>query len=142
MEKLCSFCKRPVDSDTAAVLTVGGYGNVRYICDECDSALSDATSSKDTAVIYAAMDKIGKCLYRHGIDDDLTLDTVDALMTKAKKRAEMIDDGSYDFSRDESDDGEGYDEIPEELRETEEDKELDRKEAEEKKKKVKRKGSF
>jgi hypothetical protein len=62
-----------------------------------------------------------------------------ALLLKAAKRAAAIKDGEYDFALDEvaeqetaegEEATEGFDEIPEELLESEEDAELDRRDAE------------
>jgi hypothetical protein len=56
------------------------------------------------------------------------------MMADAANRAKAIKEGSYDFSLDEAAAEEGFDEIPEELRESEEDIELDRIEEENNKK--------
>ena len=136
MEKLCSICKNTVDSETAAVLTVGGYGNAKYICDECASLLDTATTAREFDAVKAAMDSIGEKMARSNVDDDLVIATVGELFIGAKKRAKAIKDGTYDFSLEEtkideeqgSDDEQKSDEefdIPDELRETEEDKALD-----------------
>ena len=62
--------------------------------------------------------------------------TVNSVMKAAAERANLIKEGKYDFSLDEEPDEEeeGFDEIPEELLETEEDKELDRQDEEKLKK--------
>ena len=145
MQKLCCICNKIVDSDTAPILTVGGYGNAKYLCEECSSDLDTATSARDFNTIKSAMDSIGDKMRKNNIEDELVIATVGELFVGAKKRANAIKDGTYDFSADEagevvSDDGsstpeEGIEsleefDIPEELRETEEDKQLD---AEEKK---------
>lgn len=136
MEKLCSICKKTVDSETSAVLTVGGYGNAKYICDDCACLLDTATTAREFDAVKSAMDSIGEKMAKNNVDDDLVIATVGELFIEAKERAKAIKDGTYDFSLDEvqSDEEQGSDEeqkpseefdIPDELRETEEDKELD-----------------
>lgn len=134
MEKLCSVCNKKVDSETAAILTIGGYGNPKYICEECDGDFAEATGAKDLEAIKSAMDRIGKKMSLADPNDKLVLKTVEDIMTEASSRAKKIQEGTYDFSAEEKDSSKEEQEIPEELRETEEDKELDRKEAERNKK--------
>ena len=147
MQKLCCICNKIVDSDTAPILTVGGYGNAKYLCEECATDLDTATSARDFDTIKSAMDSIGEKMGKNNIDDELVIATVGELFIDAKKRAKAIEAGEYDFSREDADEvtdteisedtetdaeecGEESEEfdIPEELRETEEDRELDAKE--------------
>ncbi len=134
MEKLCSVCNKKVDSETAAILTIGGYGNPKYICEECDGDFAEATGAKDLEAIKSAMDRIGKKMSLSDPNDKLVLKTVEDIMAEASARAKKIQEGTYDFSAEEAEESKEEQEIPEELRETEEDKELDRKEAERNKK--------
>jgi hypothetical protein len=134
MEKLCSVCNKKVDSETAAILTIGGYGNPKYICEECDGDFAEATGAKDIEAIKAAMDRISKKMTAIDQTDGLVLGAVGDIMEEASERAKKIQEGTYDFSAEKTEDLDGEQEIPEELRETEEDKELDRKEAERNKK--------
>ena len=133
MEKLCCICKKSVDSETAAILTVGGYGNAKYLCDDCAKDLDISISAVKYDVIKSAMNSIGAKMAENNIDDELVIATVGELFIGAKKRARAIKAGEYDFSLDVENDvepiadgGEKYD-IPEELQETEEDKSLDAK---------------
>ena len=147
MQKLCCICNKIVDSDTAPILTVGGYGNAKYLCEECAADLDTATSARDFDTIKSAMDSIGEKMGKNNIDDELVIATVGELFIGAKERAKAIEAGEYDFSREDADGvtdteisedteadaeecGEASEEfdIPEELRETEEDRELDAKE--------------
>jgi len=131
MEKQCSICKRAVDSEAAAILTLGGFGNPRYMCSECDSDFEDATRAREIDKITEAMDRIGKKMSESNVDDKLVLKTVKEIMEEAAERGAKIKSGEYDFSLE--DNGEALTEeyeVPEELRETEEDKEIERKEAE------------
>ena len=73
------------------------------------------------------MDRVGKKMQAL-TPDSFTLDTVNGIIAEATERAKKIEAGEYDFSLDEQ--GESFDELPEELRESEEDRLLDEKEAE------------
>ena len=147
MQKLCCICNKIVDSDTAPILTVGGYGNAKYLCEECATDLDTATSARDFDTIKSAMDSIGEKMGKNNIDDELVIATVGELFIGAKERAKAIEAGEYDFSGEDADEvtdteisketeadaeesGEESEEfdIPEDLRETEEDRELDAKE--------------
>lgn len=125
---VCCICKAEVNSDDAAILTVGVAGTPRYLCDECQSAFDTVTSGKDVSEISSAMEKMGKKMADNDISDKKVLEAVDEIMKGATERADKIMKGEYDFSED--DDSQEVVEIPEELLETEEDRELDRIEAE------------
>jgi len=127
-EKVCSICAREVD-DNAPLLAIGSQGYPRLLCDECAAELDTATIGRDYSEIVAAMDKIGKKLAEKK-PDELTLDTVNGLMSKAATRAKLIDLGEYDFSLDETDEGES-ESIPEELLASVDEEEEDEKEEEE-----------
>ena len=133
MDSRCCICNSSVNGEDAAILTMSGYGSPRYICDGCDGELSVATGAHDVCEISAAMDRISKKMTGNNVDDTLVLKTVEEIMTEARERAEKIKSGSYDFSEEDTP-CEEISEIPEELLETEEDRELDRKEAEKNKK--------
>ena len=123
----CVICNRAFDGGDPAVLTMGAYGNPRYLCEECAQDLDTVTLGKDPEEISLAMGKIVDYISANDVDKQ-TFDTVNEILLSAKERLEKIKDGSYDFSLDEADadDGEGFDEIPPELTELESDKELDR----------------
>ena len=130
----CCMCEKSIERDDAPVLAMGAAGNPRFLCDECAALLDIATTGRDITEIGDAMEKIG--LYMaDGNPDGVTYSIVSQLMVEASDRAKAIKDGSYDFSLDEEkkDDG-GLDEIPEELLESDEDKEADRVEEEKNKK--------
>ena len=66
-------------------------------------------------------------------DDTLTISTMSSIMAKAAERATLIKEGKYDFALDVSEqqiEDESLIEIPEELLESEEDKQLDEEENE------------
>jgi hypothetical protein len=125
MQKLCCICKKTVDSETAPILAIGGFGNAKYLCEECSGDIDTASSAREYDNISAALDKLGEKLNVNNVDDELVINTVDVLFTAAKERAEKIKAGTYDFSEDEKEDPEQNTDIAEELLETEEDKRLD-----------------
>lgn len=127
MNKLCSVCGRNTESETSSILVMGGYGNPKYLCDECALDFDAATTAADYESIKAAMDKIGAKLADNNTDDETVLYAVNEIFSEAGERAEKIKNGTYDFSEDEK--NEEGDDIPEELLESEEDKALDEKEA-------------
>ena len=119
------------ETEEPAILALGRYGVPRYLCEQCESEIDAATLSKDYSEAIAAIESLGKKMASFGKDDLITVDTVRKILEKSAKRAAAIKDGSYDFALDEAEetDEEGFDEVPEELLESEEDKALDAKEA-------------
>ena len=129
----CSICNAKIDTEGAAILTMGAYGNPRYLCEECAKDLDTATLSRETDEIAEAMERIGSKM-ADSDPDKQTYNTVTALMANALDRAKKIKDGEYDFSLDEVSESEDeMDELPEELAESEEDKEKDLADAEKQK---------
>ncbi len=131
--KNCAVCQSVIESDDAAVLCVDGYGNKRYLCAECEEIMDTVTLGKDYTEICEAINEIGKRMVKADITNKFTLKTVEEIIKNAKSRAELIKDGSYDFSLD-TEVSDIPDTVPEQLLETEEDKEADRVEAEKNKK--------
>ena len=127
--KLCSICKKNIESKEPAVLTMSGFGHPRHICEECEADLDNATLSKEPEIISDAIEKIGEKMRFANNDDALVLSTVSSIIEAATVRGEEIKNGTYDFQKDEDGDASAED-IPEELLETEEDRELDKKEQE------------
>ena len=126
-QKKCTVCKVMFDGESAAVLTMSGFGNARYICPECEELMDTATLGKDYVQIKEAIDSLGE---RASIDaaDGVAFDAFTEIIGGAVERAEKIKNGEYDFSLDEQTD-EGFEEVPEELCESEEDRALDEKDA-------------
>ena len=124
----CSICKANIENvEEAAVLAMGGYGNPRYICDECSSDFDELTLSRDVESIKAAAERIGKKMSEAAVDDKLTLKTVDEIMKSSAERKEKIESGEYDFSDEEAEQNSACDEdVPPELKESEEDAEAER----------------
>ena len=123
--KKCSLCTKRLEKEEPQILTVGSYGVARYLCDECAALLDKMTLSTEISDIKEAYDAVvEKMLYGPLIDESAN-ETLQNMLVSAKERAEAIKNGTYDFSLDEPTDE--MDDIPEELLETEEDIELDRK---------------
>ena len=116
-------------------MIMSAYGEPRCLCEDCSAELDTVTLGKELDAIAAAMDGIGKKMSESD-PDKLTFNTVNKIMKKGAERAKAIREGSYDFALDgeAEENEEGFDEIPEELAETEEDKELDRRDEEKAKK--------
>ena len=130
-EIYCALCGRIPECEEPAVLTMGRYGNPRHLCEECESQMDTANLGRDYDEIINAIDILGKKATSFAFDDEVTMDVMRAFIMRAAKRAADIKAGNYNFdAEDEPVEEEGFDEIPEELRETEEDAELDRIEAE------------
>lgn len=119
----CSICNKEIDTETAPLLTIGGYGIPRYLCDECSADIETATTSRDAAECADAIGKIGEKM-ANGDPDGATYRNVCKILDSAKERASLIAAGEYDFALDEAED-DSFDEIPEDIQETEEDRALD-----------------
>ena len=132
-ESYCSICFAKVDGDEAPVLAISGAGVPRCLCESCASDIDTVNTSRDYYEISGAMDRLTGILSERNADDVLTIGTMNQILTKAAERAKLIKAGTYDFSLDEAEpevEDESLIEIPEDLLESEEDKELDEKENE------------
>ena len=124
---ICSICKASVDTENAAILSMGGFGTPRYMCPECESDFEEMTLSRDAEAINLAISRIGKKISESRNDDKVTLRTIEELMKSSAERKEKIKEGTYDFSDEEAAaESTEDDEVPEELRESEEDIENER----------------
>ena len=126
MSKICSTCLRKITSEEAPILTMGAYGTPKYLCDECAELIETITMGKEYDEITAAMQTLTDAMSKSNVDDRVTVETVTSMFEECAKRAQKIKEGTYDFALDDVEDG--FDEIPEELQETEEDRILDEKE--------------
>ena len=131
----CSVCLAALDTESADILTMGAYGTPKCLCDECSSLMKSATLGRCYEEITGAMDEIGRRMSAANVDDRRVVATVAGIFDASKKRAELIREGKYDFSldSDEEDTNQGG-ELPEELLETEEDRALDARDEEKRKK--------
>ncbi len=136
MEKCC-ICGCELTAENPPVLSFGHYGNPRCLCDDCAASLDTITLGRDYAQIKEAMEKVTAAYDAIGADDPVVTEALDDIYTKAQTRAEKIADGSYDFEEDvlaTEEESEETLEVPKELAETEEDRQLDLIEAEAQKK--------
>ena len=128
--KFCSVCLSAVEREDAPILAISGSGVPRCLCDSCAENLEVASYGKDYDEITESIAVLASNLSDKNIDDPVTLGTMGGLLKRAAARATMIKDGTYDFSLDELDEEDSLEEIPEELLESEEDKQLDEEENE------------
>ena len=129
--KNCSTCLTRITSEDAPVLVMGAYGTPKLLCDDCAALIETITLGRDYDEITAAMQALTEKMSSANIDDRFTVNTVTKILADSAVRAQKIKEGTYDFTLDEQEDEESFEEIPEELQETEEDRLLDEKEAEE-----------
>ena len=124
--RFCSVCGREIDPESANIITMSVYGTPRYVCEECEADFAIVSTAEELEEIDDAIGRISEKLTKYNNDDKLLLDAITNIIKSASERVEKILSGVYDkFS-----DSEDFDEIPEEYLETEEDKELDKKEKE------------
>ena len=129
----CCMCDANIEREDAPVLSMGGAGYARVLCDRCSELLDTATLGRDYDEIKESITQISDIMAAHD-PDQVTLAIVSGLVYNASQRAKEIKEGSYDFSLDDVENGDGFDEIPEELRESEEDIQKDKEEEEKLKK--------
>ena len=129
MAKYCVICKRPIENEDPAILTMGGYGVPKYICEDCEHTIDAMNESTDTEEVRASCRKLGEALTHGDTGDENVIKTVNSLIADASERAARIDDGSYIPEENAESTDEEFD-ITEDLKETEEDRLLDEKEAE------------
>ena len=58
----CCICNRKIEREDPAVLAMGGAGIPRYLCDDCEKMLDDATLSTDYDTAGAAIGKLSKLM--------------------------------------------------------------------------------
>lgn len=131
--KKCCLCSCNVEREDAPVLGIGGAGNPRVLCDDCEKHLDNATRGKDFDSIKESINILSDRLAKND-PDRYTFDLASEILLGASKRAKAIREGKFDFEAEMEEDSEGFEDIPEELLESEEDKELDRIEEEKAKK--------
>jgi len=132
--KVCSLCTSVIESEDSAILTMGKFGNPKYLCGNCDEHLEIATSGTDFEKIEEAFNYLSDVMAAHDIGDETVLTTMNEMLTAASERAKEIKAGSYDFSLDELPDEEIF-EIPEDMKVSEEEL-REEEELEEKNKKI------
>ena len=123
--KKCSLCTKRLEKEEPEILTVGSYGVARYLCDDCAALLDKMMLSTDVSEIKEGYDAVVEKMLDGPLIDESANETLQNMLVSAKERAEAIKNGTYDFSLDTPTDE--MDEITEELLESEEDRDLDRK---------------
>ena len=129
MSKNCCTCLKNVNEENAPVLAMGGYGTPKLLCDDCATLIDTITLGREYDEIISAMQALTGVMSASNVDDRVTLETVTGILENGAKRAQKIKEGTYDFALDEIETDEGFDEIPDDLQETEEDRLLDEKDA-------------
>ena len=127
MARHCVICKRPIEKEEPAILMMGGYGVPKCICEECENTVDLLNESEDAGEIREGCRKLGEALTRGDTGDESVIVTVNEIIAEAGKKAESIENGTYDPSK-EKEEEEEFD-ITEDLEETEEDRKLDEEEA-------------
>ena len=117
----CCICQAEIENENPSILTMGGYGNPRYVCEDCDAEIERMLYSREPAEAQHAMKKLGAHMARIGCEDNAVIATMQEMMNRAGARSVAISKGLYDFAKD----------FPEQ---TEEDRALDEKDAEAEKK--------
>lgn len=125
----CAICGAATDKENAPILAMGGFGNPRYVCNDCAEKLETVTKSMDPSEINASIETLADRIAKKNTDDPVTINTLTDILRGAKERAELIENGEYSVDENAADD-ELVDDFPEELAETEEDKALDARDAE------------
>lgn len=142
----CSFCLRTIEGDDAPILTISGFGKPRLLCPHCDKLVGTICDSTDKVEVSEAIEKIGESLTLANVDDKAVFDTLKAMIDEARVRIEegvlpitdapdeqgdaVAEDNEADtlVKNTEAAAEEIFD-IPEELRESDEDRAKDEKEA-------------
>ena len=127
MARHCVICKRPIEKEEPAILMMGGYGVPKCICEECENTVDILNESEDAGEIREGCRKLGEALTRGDTGDESVIVTVNEIIAEAGKKAESIENGTYD-PNEEKEEEEEFD-ITEDLEETEEDRKLDEEEA-------------
>ena len=118
----CAICKRAIDMENAPIIAMGGFGHPRCICDGCADKLDIMNTSSEPEEIKAAMRYIADTMANNTDDDMVAHNAVKVILMEAGARIEKIENGTLEEDKEE----EEILDVPEELAETEEDRELDR----------------
>lgn len=119
---VCSVCLKAIEREDAPVLTMGHFARPRLLCDGCAELIEKALKSHVPGEAEAAIARLGESVGNNPQGDSAVLEAMEDIFRESSERAEKIRRGEYDFSLDEADGFDGFEEIPDELLETEEDK--------------------
>ena len=128
----CSICNNQINEENAPIIAMGGTGRARYICDRCAEDVERATRGREPEEIRESIKRLAERMSEFRVEDEVVISSVNSILEGATERANLIEDGSYDFLAEEE--AEVEDDVPEELAETEEDRALDEAENEKNKK--------
>ena len=120
MTNRCALCKKETDSENAAVLAFTSYATPKYLCEECENDIEKATRSMNIDEIESSIERVAEKLKQSDTDDRLVIQTVSDILNDSKDRLELIKSGDYTEEADEDE----FFEVPQELLESEEDKQL------------------
>ena len=151
---ICSICLKKIDSENAPILTISGYGKPRYLCPHCEELVSVICESGDRKKVSEAIEKIGASLTVASVEDRPVFSALNEMIEDAKARLEnpevtdkegeearsaeepcevtcedvaedVIEEGAFAPTAGEAEsEDDGFD-IPEELRESEDDRKKD-----------------
>ena len=121
----CCICGREITDENAPVLFMSGFGNPRLVCSTCEEHIDVANNGCEPEKIEEACRALASDLEAHNTDETAVINAVGKILLSARDRKNAIEDGSYDFSSDESTTEEEEFDITEDLMETEEDRALD-----------------
>lgn len=130
MAKNCVICKRVIETEDPAILTMGAYGSPKYICSECEGNIDTITESNDTESVRNACRELGDALTRGDTGDGTVIEAVNTLIAEASERCAKMDEGTYEEPEETP---EEEFELTEDLLESEEDRLLDEEEAKQEK---------
>lgn len=120
----CCICQQEVAREDAPVLTYGGYGHPRVLCDRCDACLTSLTRGREPATVRTAMEELSALRPLMDERDMAATRELTLLVDGAAERLRAIEAGEYDFAAEEAEDG-AVEDVPEELLETEEEREAE-----------------
>ena len=123
----CCICHTEGLTEDAPILTHGAYGHARCLCPSCAEILDRVTTSCEAEELRASLRALTDLRLSNGDLDRPCCVTLNAITRQASGRLAALLDGTYQPS-DTIEEGDG--ELPEELLETEEDRELDRRDDE------------
>ena len=106
---------------------MGGYGNPKLLCPDCDARVTTLTESLDAEEIGNAISELGAALTAGDTQDTQVIAIVTEMLEESKNKKDAIENGNY--TPEEVTEPEEEFEITEELEETEEDRLLDEEEA-------------
>lgn len=121
-KKVCSVCLCDIEREDAPVLTMGHFANPRLLCDGCAELIETALRSHEPSEAEEAMKRLGESVSANAAEDRAVLEAIEDIFKEASSRADKIRRAEYDFALDEQDGFDGFEEIPDELLETEEDR--------------------